>query len=52
MLEYGLKNFMNYPWGGLIVHGEGYDGIWFHNMLLDIVRYQVTILCLYGCSFY
>ncbi len=38
MLEYGLKNFMNYPWGGLIVHGEGYDGIWFHNMLLDIVR--------------
>ncbi|TBM12054.1 hypothetical protein EYY86_16075 [Hafnia paralvei] len=38
MLEYGLENFLNYPFGGLVVHGVGYEGTWFHNMLLDIVR--------------
>ncbi|AWS77501.1 hypothetical protein AXA59_19020 [Enterobacter hormaechei] len=38
MLEYGISNFLKYPLGGLQAHGIGYEGIWFHNMLLDIVR--------------
>ena len=38
MFIYGLSNFLDYPVGGLKVHAEGYTGIWFHNMLLDLVR--------------
>lgn len=38
MFIYGISNFLDYPFGGLKVHAEGYTGIWFHNMLLDLVR--------------
>lgn len=38
MFIYGISHFLDYPVGGLKVHAEGYTGIWFHNMLLDIVR--------------
>jgi len=38
MLVYGIENFLNYPTGGLKVQAEGYTGIWFHNMFLDLVR--------------
>ncbi|UNC49600.1 hypothetical protein [Enterobacter huaxiensis] len=38
MFIYGVSHFLDYPVGGLKVHADGYTGIWFHNMLLDIVR--------------
>ncbi|PMK85343.1 hypothetical protein BCT90_09985 [Vibrio lentus] len=38
MLEYGLNNLYYYPFGGMRVISSTYDGIWFHNMFLDIVR--------------
>lgn len=49
MFVYGISNFLDYPFGGLKVHAEGYTGIWFHNMLLDLVRvsgYYVMFLWL------
>ncbi|ENY9789504.1 hypothetical protein ACF6AA_003870 [Escherichia coli] len=49
MFIYGISNFLDYPFGGLKVHAEGYTGIWFHNMLLDLVRvsgYYVMFLWL------
>ncbi len=44
MLVYGFSNFLNYPFGGMQVQAEGYTGIWFHNMLLDLVRVSGTIV--------
>lgn len=50
MFIYGISNFLNYPTGGMKVQAQGYTGIWFHNMLLDIVRvagYYIMMLWAY-----
>lgn len=44
MLVYGFSNFLSYPFGGMAVQAEGYTGIWFHNMLLDLVRVSGTLV--------
>jgi len=44
MLVYGFTHFLDYPFGGMQVQAEGYTGIWFHNMLLDLVRVSGTFV--------
>lgn len=44
MLVYGFSHFLSYPFGGMQVQAEGYTGIWFHNMLLDLVRVSGTLV--------
>lgn len=54
MLVYGVANFLNYPLGGMHVQAVGYTGIWFHNMLLDLVRvagYYVMLMWVLALAF-
>lgn len=40
MYKYGVKEMFNMPFGGMKVinAGAGYQGVWFHNLYLDIAR--------------
>ncbi|MBD2781297.1 hypothetical protein [Xenorhabdus szentirmaii] len=49
ILKNGLNMMWDYPFGGLKVVSKYYDGLWFHNMFLDIVRVSGYIVLLYWC---
>ncbi|MGF1708383.1 hypothetical protein [Enterovibrio baiacu] len=46
LFEYGVKNMFDYPFGGMQVVSSEYDGEYFHNMFLDIVRVAGYIIML------
>lgn len=55
MWEQGIKSIFDYPFGGMSFSVPGYQGIWFHNILLDTARTSGIIplfILIFLISFY
>ncbi len=47
MWKQGLNNILDYPFGGMSFNVSDYQGVWFHNILLDTARTSGLIpLCI------